>query len=180
MSAHFDAISLCPSDSAFDNLTHSFCGMCCEAAAYCLESNGHTSPTTLVVEDTVPASSQLRWNSLPISAPATYGDHDVAAENGAYAVAIALVHHKHRHQAVERASKGGGFDFWVANLDAELPFERSARLEVSGIFQDASRVKSRLAQKLRQVKRRNDDTRHFAVVAEFSTPLVAIVQGGNP
>lgn len=173
-------ISLSPLDSAFQNLTHFFSGMCCEAASFCLEMNAHESPAHMAITGDEAMTSQLQWAALPDTAAATYRDRDMAAENGAYTIAIAVLHHACRYRTVERAPKGDGFDFWMTNADSGLTFERSALLEVSGIFCGARRVTERLRRKLRQVRRSDLKARRIAVVAEFGTPTLSICQGVKP
>lgn len=92
-------------NGAFDALTPCYGEMCCEAASFCFEQNGHPSPTKVVVSGSDRTQVHFRWASPAAQAAATYRDKEVAAENGAYAVAIALLNHLHGYRVVERSSR---------------------------------------------------------------------------
>lgn len=151
--------------------------MCCEAAAFCLNENGHVAPTETQCQGGSVTPLQLSWQQPPATAAATYRDRDVAAEQGAYAVAIALVNHLYGLDVIERSAKGTGFDFWVgAGETNELSFDNLARLEVSGIFNGPTKVASRLGQKLGQMSPTDHVATGFAVIAEFGAPSLAVGQ----
>ena len=169
-----EPIPLNPSNEAFRQLTPYFGGMCCEAAAYCLSENGHRVPTSAALPGCNPPRAVFEWVAPSAQADATYRDRDVAAEHGAYALAIALLHRLHGYRVIERSAKGTGFDFWLGRLSGGLPFNDRTRLEVSGIFSGKSRVASRLKRKLAQMTPSDSSARGLAVVAEFGGPMVAV------
>lgn len=179
MSDSGEPIELSPTNSAFEALTPYFGGMCCEAAAFCLSVNGHSNPAAADLRGCSPSAATLAWSVPPSQAAATYSDNDVAAENGAYAVAIALLNRIHGYQAIERSAKGTGFDFWLGKAPGPLPFSDKVRLEVSGIFRGGDRITGRLTQKLRQMNPSDDKAAGFAVVAEFGGPVVAVGEKGG-
>jgi hypothetical protein len=169
-----EPIPLNPSNEAFRQLTPYFGGMCCEAAAYCFSKNGHRIPTSTALTGCDPSRAAFEWTVPPAEADATYRDRDVAAENGAYALAIALLHRLHGYRVIERSAKGTGFDFWLGRASGGLPFNNRTRLEVSGIFSGTSRVSLRLKRKLAQMAPSDNSGKGVAVVAEFGGPTVAV------
>lgn len=173
-----EPIDLSTENAAFSQLTPHYGGMCCEAAAYCFQQNGHSAPTATTLQGCGESSVKLQWEEPTATAAATYGDRDVAAENGAYAVAIAVINRFHGYQVIERSAKGTGFDFWLGNDSSDLPFNGLARLEVSGIFSGSSRVSARLTKKLDQMHPTDTLATGFAVVAEFGAPIVAVKSKG--
>lgn len=177
MPANNSVIDVTPQNSAFAALTPYYGGMCCEAAAFCLSENGHVAPKATQCQGVSATQVELSWTQPPVTAAATYRDRDVAAEHGAYAVAIALVNHLYGLDVIERSAKGTGFDFWMGESGtSELSFGSLARLEVSGIFNGPSKVGSRLGQKLDQMFPTDHVAVGYAVVAEFGAPTLAVGQ----
>ncbi|WP_162600933.1 hypothetical protein [Paraburkholderia sp. C35] len=174
------AIRLDADNRAFEALTPYFGAMCCEAASFCFEQNGHPVPTRAALSGCEAPHAHFHWSSPPVQATATYRDKDVAAENGAYAVAIAVLNHVHGYKVVERSAKGTGFDFWIGMAQGDLPFQSTMRLEVSGIFEGQSRVSSRLKSKLKQMAPSDGRGEGLAVVAEFGKPIVAVGKRKSP
>jgi hypothetical protein len=79
---------------------------------------------------------------------------------------------------VERSAKGTGIDYWVGSGDSRGIFQRSARLEVSGILKgDRAKIKDRLREKLAQTDQsiKSGLSAHVAIV-EFSNPEVMLVK----
>jgi hypothetical protein len=107
----------------------------------------------------------------------TYNDPQEATEKGACAVAICLIHDVAGFAVVERSRKGTGFDYWLG-ADDPHPFQKKARLEVSGILRGTERdLEQRIRQKCRQTQR-SDHTRLEALVAviEFGHPMAKVVK----
>jgi hypothetical protein len=80
---------------------------------------------------------------------------------------------------VERSRKGTGFDYWLGitrNTDG-LPFQKIARLAVSGIRQgNLSQVRARVKLKLEQIASSNSRTTAYIVIVEFSQPSACIIR----
>ena len=107
----------------------------------------------------------------------TYDDQQEATEIGACAVAICIVHDLAGFAVVERSRKGTGFDYWLGDEDP-YPFQKKARLEVSGILHGTENdVEQRVKQKCRQTER-SDYTRleAFVAVIEFGHPMAKVVK----
>lgn len=110
-----------------------------EAAGVCLERNGHPQNVRLGVTGYVDTSHELRWAPITAATPPGWNDLAVAAEWGAAGVAALLTHHETDYTVTKQARKhaGSGFDYWLGPKSGGQ--EESARLEVSGILQEAKR-----------------------------------------
>jgi hypothetical protein len=114
-----------------------FGAACAEAAATCLDEQGHNAPTKLQLDSVAPCEVEIDWNPLDDIAARFNADMEVATEYGAYAIAALLMPHLTGLTVIERSIKGKGlgFDFWLGDIsDRERLFQRKARLEVSGIL----------------------------------------------
>lgn len=151
-----------------------------EAAAFCLYENEHHSPGRLLLTGNVPAVTSLHWNEVGAELSATWADLKEAAEYGAYGIAIVVCVEVTKFHRVERsAQEGTGIDIWLTNnADDRGIFQRSARLEVSGILHgDQNTIAARLKQKLAQTER-SDQTRlpAYVVIVEFGTPEARLIK----
>ena len=91
-------------------------------------------------------------------------------------MAILLARREVGYSVIERSRKGTGFDYWMG-AESELPFERKARLEISGIRKGRNReVNARVKQKLKQIERSGDSPAAYVIVVEFGTPLAEVRQ----
>jgi hypothetical protein len=107
-----------------------------------------------------------------------YNDLQRTTELGACGVAILLVRQVTGLTVVRASKKGTGFDYWLGRPTSEerLPFQESARLEVSGILSGTeSQFSSRVKKKRRQTEV-SDSTRlpAYAVVVEFGQPQAEV------
>jgi hypothetical protein len=147
-----------------------------EAAAYCLYRNQHHSPGSLIFTIERPEITSLLWDEVNGDLDSTWADLKEAAEYGAYAVAIVVSFQASKFPRVARCAQSGtGIDIWLSDsTDDRGIFQRSARLEVSGIFNGGqSAIKARLKQKLAQTEK-SDHKRLPAYVAivEFGSPEI--------
>lgn len=143
-----------------------------EAASVCFSRWHSASATTIVVRGDHEASYGVSWVDADDQMRRAYNDDGVAVEQGAYGVAIALVRRLEDEVVIERSKKGTGFDYWLGDSDGE-PFQRKARLEVSGLHDGSdSRIRSRVVQKRGQTTV-SDRTRLPArvVVVQFKQPV---------
>jgi hypothetical protein len=96
----------------------------------CLEKR-HQPGVALTLDGDYEDSFLLTWEQLTEQHYRTYADIQEATEQGAYGVAILVVREAAGKTVLERAAKGGGFDFWIGDEeDSELPFQGLTRLEV--------------------------------------------------
>jgi len=162
-------------------ITSDFVGTLAEAGAVCFESANHQSGVELDViitkNEIIELKCNVYWQDVTDQMRRCYGDLEVTTEHGAYGVAILLILSLTDYTVVERSRKGTGFDYWLARKN-DILFQKSARLEVSGILKgDTNTIKARVNTKLNQVKR-SDNLRLpvYIVVVEFSNPLSQVVQ----
>ena len=159
-------------------LTSAMGNVLAEAAAVCLEDQGHDDPVEIHIRK---VDSPLFLLSHPVATEAmrrTHNDLERATEHGAYGVAILLIRRLTGLTAIQQSKKGTGFDYWLGPEDGEdtLPFQSSARLEVSGILNGtSSQFTTRMKQKLKQTEA-SDSTNltAYAVVVEFSRPQAEV------
>ncbi len=96
-------------------------------------------------------------------------------EAGAYGIALAAVEYSRGLVAVRRAEELTGSDYYVAPAGSELnDLEEAYRLEVSGSELDASKVKKRLTQKLKQAENGKSDLPAIAAVVGFAVKLILV------
>lgn len=139
-----------------------------EAASVCLWERSHRDKTVLHVQGQFEVQYDMGWEHPTEQTRRTYADPQEATEEGATAVAIAVVVDSTEYVVVERAMKSGGFDYWLGYEPAVL----AARLEISGIRDGtASSIKARMKQKLEQMSPSDDSGfPGYAVVVEFGRP----------
>jgi len=165
-------ISVLPIDLRTSNVTDAYAMVLGEAAAVCLEENHHNSGVLLEVEGLSRETFVLKWEQLGAAHAHTYSDLQDATELGAYGIALLVVREITGDIVVERSAKGGGFDWWIGNLDPSgLPFQGKRRLEVSGILKDGGGA---LESRLRQKRRQTDPSDSLAPA------IIAIVEFGQP
>ena len=146
-----------------------------ECASVCLEDQGHGDSVVLSVDGSYRASYRVQRLAITDQMQSTHRDMQEATEWGACGIALLLVRNLTPYTVVERAWKGGGFDYWLGNKDDPL-YQKRARLEVSGILAgDESAISTRIKQKLIQSDPSDDtNTEAYAVVVEFSRPKARV------
>jgi hypothetical protein len=144
-----------------------------DAATICLAEQGHDSEVALRVTGEFRVTYLLQHANVTDQMRATY-DREEATEFGACGIAI-LVMRDLTGLTVQRAFKGGGFDYWLGTVDEDQPFAHMARLEVSGIRRgDRRQIASRVKEKMLQVGVPGGVLPAYIVVVEFSAPMVRI------
>lgn len=147
-----------------------------EAAAICLEDQGHDQGVELKVTGAVEDMFRLYWSKARNEARASWKDFDEAVEYAAYGVAFLVLRGATGYTVLEKSVKGTGFDYWVGYHD-KLPFQNKTRLEVSGIRNgDDGVVNSRVKTKLTQVERSDGFYPAYIVIIEFGRPLSRVVK----
>ena len=162
-------------DGSIPAITPAVGNMLAEGAGVCLESQGHALGVELVVRGGEIDSYLLTWTPITDQALRSWADDRNATKHGAEAIAVLLVIHDLGYAVVEASRQGTGIDYWLGEPSDDI-FERTGRLEVSGIRQGTeSVIRTRVNQKLRQTDL-SDKTGKPAVVivVEFGTPLAEI------
>ena len=148
-----------------------------QAAAVCLESQGHAQGAALTVRGDRQGSHQVYWPPVTPQAQRSWDEQD-PTEQGAAGVAALLAQEEIGCVVVARANRGDGFDYWLGSQTEEVaPYE--AKMEVSGIRSGGeSDIAKRMRQKVEQMARPNPPVAPnlpaYAVVIEFSRPVAAI------
>ncbi len=148
-----------------------------QAAAVCLELQGHDQGTHLRIDGQIAGSYPLAWPPAGDQARRAWADHQEATEFGAIAIAMMLIKDATDYTVIERAVKGTGIDYWLGYDEDAPPFQNRARLEVSGILSaegtadDVVRaIDRRVREKLRQTQPSSGSLPVFVVVIEFGSP----------
>ena len=84
-----------------------------QAAAICLELQGHDQRVHLDIVGQISGSYPLAWPPASDQAHRAWADHQEATEYGATAVAIMLVTNETDYTVIGRAVKGTGIDYWL-------------------------------------------------------------------
>jgi hypothetical protein len=150
-----------------------------EAASCCLYFNRHPNPVLLSVTGDFPASATFQWSDVDESHSRTYSDLQEATEYGAYGMALVIAVKITGIPFVERSAKETGIDYWLGDgADERGIFQRTARLEVSGILRgNEKKITARLRTKIVQTKR-SDETLlpAYAIIVEFAVPTARLTK----
>jgi hypothetical protein len=146
------------------------------AAGVCLEDRGHTSPVELMVSGFCNEGFSLDWHPATDDARRTWQDEQQTTEFGAYGVALVLMRTIAHLKAFEVSRKYNGFDFWMTSKKSLYPFQKSARLEVSGFRGGSEKKKSRLREKSVRLQQYSNPLPAFTVVVEFGEPGALVGQ----
>lgn len=166
-------------DGNIPAITPSIGSMLAEAAAVCLESQGHIPGVFLLIRGGKSNGYKVTW--APITAQArdrAWNDESNATEWGAVGIAILLAKPETGYDAVDQSRKGTGFDYWLGDASDAPVFQHKARLEVSGVRQgDDDAVRARVRQKLRQTDQSAGmSLPAYAIIVEFGRPLAEVRQ----
>jgi len=157
-------------------LTAPMCNTMAEAAAVCLEEQGHGVSVILTVKGIEDGKAIVSRPEVTPGMRRTYGEREEATELGACALAFLLIRELTPHCVIERSRRGTGFDYWLGQPDAE-PFQHKARLEVSGIRAgDEQAIGRRVKEKLAQTRPTDGTFPAYVAVTEFSRPETRLVQ----
>jgi hypothetical protein len=146
-----------------------------EACQVCLQAWGHQPGAVLSVKARPNQAFEVIWEAFYSDQMArSWHDQQEATEYGATAVAILLVAHMTDYTVIRRSVKGTGFDYWLGDRQAaqeNLPFQATARLEISGIFHGQEPlIRRRVKDKLQQVQRSDHlGLPALVIVTEFSS-----------
>lgn len=149
-----------------------------EAAAVCLDDQGHSSPTNMAILGKYEVSARIEWVPPSDQAKRCWNDDKDATEHGAYCVASLIVE-QCGLEVVMRSKQKTGFDFWLGCKDdhEEAPFQGLSRLEVSGIRnRDRAELENRVKQKVTQTKVTDGVLPAVIVVVEFGEPVAKMVE----
>jgi hypothetical protein len=152
-------------------LTPAFGASMAEAASVCFDARGHQVGVVMPMSGTFKVPYAVSWEPVTDQARRTWNDMPVSAEHGAYGIALLAIKDNVGFVAVERSRKGTGFDYWLGDA-GPLPFEKKARLEVSGLNEGTvAEVEARREEKIAQTAASaKTGLPAYAVVIEFGAP----------
>ena len=165
-------------------ITPAFGAAIAEAGAICLTDEAHKPGAAIEVEGEFSTTFKLEWQPVTEQIRRCWNDEEYTTEQAAYGVAFLLILQLTNLTVIERSRKGTGFDYWLGTQDstATLPFQRMARLEVSGIRKgDRSQINARFKQKIQQTRASDaQGLPAYIIVVEFSRPISIISAKHNP
>lgn len=139
-------------------------------AALAMERNAHTSGVRLSLDlARVLTSGLLSWPGADLSKIDQH-DHNRITEDGAEAVALALVHRHRAWRVIRRMQREEHAD-WLLE-DARDGVRQVVALEISGV--DRGGILARISEKLAQVARSTDVDQRWAGVVGFEEPIAAL------
>ena len=160
-------------------ITPAFGAALAEACAVCLTEQAHKPGIELQVEGDWTGSFQLFWPNVTDQMKRCWNDEEYTTEQAAYGIALMVIQRLTNFTVVERARRGTGFDYWlgISAKSTEMPFQKSVRLEVSGIRRgDRRQIRSRVKLKMEQVKPTDDLAPAYIAIIEFSQPSAWVVE----
>lgn len=171
-----DSLLLDTLKEGLPTLTRAWGSFLYEAGYYCLETQGHKSGIKLIVKGKEKEVYSIFWKGqITPKIQYSWRDQEEAVVYGASCIAILLAIKKTSYSTVERSIKGTGFDYWLGDMNniGALPFQRKARLEISGIKKGNDNLVNRRVNIKLQQTNRSDKTGFpaYIIVVEFSTPM---------
>lgn len=148
-----------------------------EAAAVCLDANGHLSSVILIVEGDLTGQFELGWSEVTQQMKDSRSDMEDTVESGAYCLAMLVIEKLTQLQVTKQSQKRTGFDYWLG-IEESFGMQHLARLEVSGILKGSKgQINQRLKEKVQQTKKSDNlNIPAYIVVVEFSQPFLKIVR----
>ena len=139
-------------------------------AALALERNAHTSGVRLSLDlEHLLSDGMLSWPGADLSSIDQH-DYNRITEDGAEALALALVHKHGSWRVIRRMQREEHAD-WLLE-DARKAVRQIVALEVSGV--DRGSITARLSDKLAQVAKSVDVDQRWASVVGFEEPQAAL------
>ena len=148
-----------------------------EAAAVCLEKQGHSNGIPMQIFGDFSENYIIFWNQVTDQMRRCHLDIQDATELGAYGFAALLLPKLTDLTIVSRSWKGTGFDFWLGKKsDGDILFQGKTRLEISGILKGSrTNIDTRVKEKIRQTDCSDGEFPAIIFVSEFSQPCSKVV-----
>ena len=168
-------------NKGFPGITREWGAALAQAAGVCLKLQGHRQCALFRVIGYVNNTYAILWPCTDDQAMRTWADHREATQFGATAIAVLLAKKEIDYAVVERSVIGTGIDYWLGHETDEPPFQRKARLEISGILnaggndrQVEKAVGVRVREKIRQTQSSSGSLPAYVIVVEFGRPLAEV------
>lgn len=160
----------------YPGLTRSIGETLAEACSVCLDNQRHVGQRIrLNVSGSFSNNCDLVFLLVTDQMRRAWMDLPYTTEQGAYGIAILLLLRLTDYTVIERSSKGSGVDYWLGEKNDPL-FQRSARLEVSGILRGSDSVIN-YREKLKINQTTPSDTGGlpvYIVIVEYSSPQARV------
>ena len=172
-------ISLSDSKKGFPGIEPASAHYFYNACMVCLHLSNHSSNVLMELMGDNNCTIQLQWdNYFNEQIERSFKDIDEATEFGAICITAMLVIEFTGYTIIERSKKTTGFDYYLGNPN-NRPFEKSARLEISGIFKESenNNIRKRYMKKKSQTNQ-SDHMRLPAYISiiEFSKPKALLIK----
>ena len=157
-------------------LTRAIASSHSEAAMVCLDRH-HVPPAHFKVHKSDQSKEVIvRWTPTDKRTRGAWANENDATRDGAYACVLAAVELLCGLTAIRRSETETGADYYIAEPNAVADdLESYIRLEVSGVDRgNASRVASRLRQKLDQARSGKSDLPAMAGVVGYRARLIRL------
>jgi hypothetical protein len=154
-------------------LTPSLGGSLAEAAAVCLEDQGHGAVVDLTVEGHFEEVFALERSPVDEQMRNAHCHQETATENGACGVALAAICELTGLTVLRQSSRWTGVDYWLGLREAKQFQASSLVLEVSGIRKGEDHTtRARVRQKAAQMRKWGLEPPGLVAVVEFSRPVM--------
>jgi hypothetical protein len=149
-----------------------------QAAAVCFEHNGFHGKVTLNIEGTIQATFNLTWEPVSQQVKDMHDDWVYAAEQGAYCIALLMIHRLTDYKIIRQAKRQTGFDYWLGDKKEAYPYTEKARLEVSGLLKGKlKQINWRVKSKFQQSEQSNElRLPIYVMITEFSKPISKMLE----
>ena len=146
---------------------------CYVACMVCLHKNNHSDGVSLDLKGDTNATISLQWSDyFDEQIDRGWKDQEYTTEHGAVCISAMLVKECTDFTIIERSRKTTGFDYWLG-YENIIPFQKSARLEVSGIFKESeqNKIEKRFIIKKKQTNQSDKlSIPAYISIVEFSNP----------
>jgi hypothetical protein len=154
-------------------ITPTAAGQLSEACMVCLHRSNHPENVTMTLIGDANKNYNVIWkDSFDEQVDRTYQDQEYTTEHGAICISALLAIKETDYTIIERSRKGTGVDYWLGHEDT-IPFIKSARLEVSGVFKGGvTSLEKRFKKKVKQTNQSDSiNIPAYISIVEFSTPI---------
>jgi len=170
-----ETINLTDFKKGFPGIDEAYANHCYIACMVCLHRNNHADGVVMDLKGDTIASITLRWNDyFKEQIDRARKDQEDETELGSVCISAMLVKACTDYSIIERARKGpgSGFDYWLG-YEKNLPFQYSARLEISGIFKENEQNNAEKRFRIKKKQTNQSDYLRlpaYISIVEFSKP----------
>ncbi|NJB87079.1 hypothetical protein GGR26_002856 [Lewinella marina] len=157
-------------------LTKSWSEQRLEAALFCLDHNSHKTGVECL-DTSQSLKYELRWHTeISEAMKRTHNDVQDATEMGAEGMAALFADELTPYQIIIRSAKRTGIDYWLGDKQRKiLLYQKSARLEVSGLINGSDAEFARRIKKKKEqtMQSRSSKLPAYVAITDFGKPRIA-------